>query len=162
MKIKNHPPSGESFVWLTRELLSSDAWRSQSIHTRRLIDFLLLEYLRRAGQTNGRLKAPYRHLYAFGIGAHFAPTAIERAEELGLVACAKAGMRTATTYRLTWLESHDGMPPTNEWRAYRNPDLPPLLDPKIRNLHVKQHAGLHAKQHADGANLHAKQHTAYR
>ena len=72
MKIKNHPPSGESFVWLTRELLSSDAWRSQSIHTRRLIDFLLLEYLRRAGQTNGRLKAPYRQLYAFG-GAHFAP-----------------------------------------------------------------------------------------
>ena len=70
MKIKNHPPSGESFVWLTRELLSSDAWRSQSIHTRRLIDFLLLEYLRRAGQTNGRLKAPYRQLYAFGIGAH--------------------------------------------------------------------------------------------
>jgi hypothetical protein len=158
MKIKNHPPSGESFIWLTRELLSSDAWRSQSIHTRRLIDFLLLEYLRRAGQTNGRLKAPYRQLYAFGIGAHFAPSAILRAEELGLVACAKAGMRTATTYRLTWLESHDGMPPTNEWRGYRNPDLPPLLDPKIRNLHVKQHAGLHAKQHADGANLHAKQH----
>ena len=94
MKIKNHPPSGESFVWLTRELLSSDAWRSQSIHTRRLIDFLLLEYLRRAGQTNGQLKAPYRQLYAFGVGAHFAPAAIDRRTQSNNTQCWQQVNRT--------------------------------------------------------------------
>jgi hypothetical protein len=167
MKIKNHPPSGEPFVWLTRELLSSDAWRSQNIHTRRLIDFLLLEHIRRGGQNNGRLKAPQRQLYAFGIGPNYAVAAILRAEELGLVACHRAGMRTATTYRLTWLESHDGKPAGNEWRAYRNPNLSPPPAPKIRNLPIKEKAGLPIKGEADGPNLpikqqaHARQRPAY-
>ena len=167
MKIKNHPPSGEPFVWLTRELLSSDAWRSQNIHTRRLIDFLLLEHIRRGGQNNGRLKAPQRQLYAFGIGPNYAVAAILRAEELGLVACHRAGMRTATTYRLTWLESYDGKPAGNEWRAYRNPNLSPPPAPKIRNLPIKEKAGLPIKGEADGPNLpikqqaHARQRPAY-
>jgi hypothetical protein len=128
--IRNKLPAGEPFVWLTRELLSSDAWRSQNIHTRRLIDFLLLEHIRRGGQNNGRLKAPQRQLYAFGIGPNYAVAAIVRAEELGLVVCHRAGMRTATTYRLTWLESYDGKPAGNEWRAYRNPNLSSLPTPK--------------------------------
>jgi hypothetical protein len=156
--IRNRPPKDAGYIWLTRELLESDAWRSQSIRTRRLIDFLLLEHLRHAGQRNGRLRAPHRQLYAFGIGGHYAVPEIVQAEELGLIACHRPGMRTATEYRLTWFESHDGQPATNEWRLYRNPDLQPLVPRKIRNLPAKQHARLPAKQHADGANLPAKQH----
>jgi hypothetical protein len=147
------------FIWLSYELLKSDAWRSQSSHIRRLIDFLLLEHLRHGGKKNGLLKAPYRQLYTSGIGAHQAPGAIVQAEELGLVACIRSGMRSATAYRLTWLPGHGDSPPTNEWRAYRNPDLQPLVPRKAQNLHVKQHAGLQVKQHADGQNLHVKQHT---
>ena len=91
-----------------RELLTSDAWRSQGINTVRFIHFLLLEHLRHGGQENGKLKAPRRQLRAFGIGARHVSTAIAEAEKLGLVICHKRGMRTATQYRLTWLEGHDG------------------------------------------------------
>ena len=154
--IRDKVPPGEQFVWLTRKLLESDAWRSQTIHTYRLIHFLLLEHLRHGGQENGRLKAPYRQLYAFGIGARFAVQAIAHAEGLGLIVCNKAGMRTVTTFRLTWYRDRDGQPATNEWQQYRNLELPPLPVPKIRNLHTKGNADLHAKGNADSANLHAK------
>ena len=130
--IRNRPPKGQGYVWLTRELLESDAWRSQGIHTRRLLDFLLLEHARHAGQHNGRLKAPYHQLHDFGVGKRYATAAIAEAEKLGLIACHRAGMRTATEYRLSWFEGHDGSPATDEWRGYRNPDLAPLPRGKIQ------------------------------
>ena len=34
------PAAGEPWVWLTRELLRSDAWRSLGINGRRVVDFL--------------------------------------------------------------------------------------------------------------------------
>ncbi len=93
MTVKNKPPDGQQFIWLTRELLMSDAWRSQGINTVRFIHFLLLEHLRHGGQENGKLKAPRRQLRAFGIGARHVSTAIAEAEKLGLVICHKGGMR---------------------------------------------------------------------
>jgi len=130
--IINKPPKGEGYVWLPRALLSSDAWRAQNIHTVRLLHFLLLEHLRHAGQRNGHLLAPHRQLYAFGIGKNYVTAAIAQAEQLGLVACHRGGMRTATKYRLTWFESCDGKPATNEWRAYINANLVPLTPAKVR------------------------------
>jgi hypothetical protein len=117
------PPVGEPWVWLTRELLSSDAWRSLSINGRRFIDALLIEHMAHAGRANGQLKATHRQLYQMGIGQHHATRAICEAEELGLVDCHRGGMRVATTYTLTWLQPHDGAPASNRWRSYRNPDL---------------------------------------
>ena len=126
----NRPPAGRTFVWLTRELLASDAWRSLGINACRFVHFLMLEHMSKGGQHNGELKAPYRQLIEFGIGARHLADAIREAEDLGLVKCHRGGMRVATTYALTWLPLHDGTPATNRWRAYRNPDLPPLSAPK--------------------------------
>ena len=39
------PPRGESWIWLTRELLESPAWRALNPNARKLIDFLLVEYM---------------------------------------------------------------------------------------------------------------------
>ena len=150
------PPVGEPWIWLTRELLSSDAWRSLTVSSRRFIDFLLLEHMRQGGRGNGRLKAPHRQLVAFGVGARFVTSHIREAEEFGLVDCYRGGMRVATTYALTWLPLHDGTPATNHWRSYSNPALPPMPQPKSRNLPAKGEAGLPAKGEADGPNLPAK------
>ena len=69
MKGNGHrPPAGEPFIWLTREILRSDAWRSLGINGRRFIDFLLIEHMAKGGQYNGKLKAPRHQLHAFGIG----------------------------------------------------------------------------------------------
>jgi hypothetical protein len=125
VKRTNRPPAGESFVWFTRDLVRSDAWRSLGINARRFIDFLLLEHMAKGGQQNGKLKAPHRQLEKFGIDARYVTSAIYQAEELGLVDCRRGGMRVATIYALTWQESHDGTPASDRWRAYHNPDLTP-------------------------------------
>lgn len=147
------PPVGEPWVWLTRELLSSDAWRSAGINARRLVDFLLIEHMGSAGKANGKLKAPHRQLVTFGIGPKYVADAIREAESIGLVECHRGGMRVATTFSLTWLPEHDGTPAADQWRAYRNAGLAPMSRPKSKNLPIKGEAALPIKGEADGANL---------
>ncbi len=149
----NGPPKDQPWVWQTRALRASDAWRSQSINCRRLIDFLLLEHMSHGGKENGKLHAPERQLRNFGIGAQYIADVVREAEELGLVDCHRGGMRIATRYALTWLALHDGTPASNRWRAYRNPQIEPLPPPKSRNLPNKGKAALPNKGKADGANL---------
>lgn len=114
------PPKGEPWVWLTRELLLSDAFRSLGIHARRFIDALLVEHMNHAGTENGNLKATYGQLTAAGRSSRRdVVRGIAEAEEKGLVDCRRAGMRVATTYTLTWLPSRDGSPATNRWKGYQ-------------------------------------------
>jgi hypothetical protein len=120
------PPAGESFVWQTHALRTSDAWRSAGINARRFVDFLLIEHMNHGGRANGLLKAPYRQLEAFGIPSPCVAEAIREAEELGLVDCHRGGIRIATTYAITWLPLHNSAGATNRWRTYRNPDLAPV------------------------------------
>jgi hypothetical protein len=147
------PPAGEPFVWLTRELLASDAWRMLGINACRFVHFLMLEHMSKGGQENGKLKAPCRQLCAFGIGARYVTAAIREAEELGVVDCHRGGVRIATTYTLNWLPRYDGTLASNRWRAYRKPGMPALPASKIKNLHDKGKAGLPDKGKADGPNL---------
>lgn len=133
------------------ELLESDAWRSAGINTRRFIDFLKREHMRHGGKENGKLKAPWRQLETYGIGARRIGEAITEAERLGLVEVHRHGMRTASTYTLTCLHGAVGA-----WRAFRNPTLAPLPSPKSRNLPDKGRAALPDKGKADGVNLHDK------
>jgi hypothetical protein len=149
----HRPPDGEPWVWETRALLRSDAWRSAGINTRRFIEFLKIEHLNHGGQENGRLKAPHRQLVAFGISKDCVTQAICEAETLGLVDCHRGGLRVATTYALTWLPLHDGTLASNRWCRFRNLDLKPLPVSKIRNLPPKVGAGLPSKLGAAGVKM---------
>jgi hypothetical protein len=151
-KPSNGPPKGASWVWLTRELLSSDAWRSLA-NGRRFIDFLVLEHLNNGGKLNGNLKAPRRQLEDFGLGAHQITAAIEEAERSGLVDCKRPGERKANFYALTWLPLHDGTLASDRWRLFRNPALKPLSKPKSKNLTVRKQSALTVNQQSDGRNL---------
>jgi hypothetical protein len=131
MKPKPEPAKGEQFIKLPRDLIRSDAWRSASINCRRLLDFLMVEEMaswgwKRPNGTppvtgNGKLKAPYQQLERLGIAARFISAAICEAEKLGLVRANRQGLRCATMYALTWLPTHDGKGPTNEWEAVPQP-----------------------------------------
>src|SRR5579863_1943732 len=147
------PPKGEQFIKLPRDLLRSDAWRSQSINCRRLIDFLMEEHMAHGGAENGKLKAPYRQLEAYGVGARYCADAIREAEDLGLVNCDRGGKRVATTYTLTWLPLHNGGPVTHRWHTYRNAELKPIWASKIRNLPSEGSAGLPPEGKAEGVQL---------
>jgi hypothetical protein len=126
-KHKNAPPEGEAWVWLTLQMMQSDAWRTSSanVNCGRFINFLLVEFMQHRGLNNGKIKAPYQDLEQIGIGLRLICPAIALAESVGLVDCHRGGMRVATTYTLNWLPLPDGTPPNNLWKKYRNPDLNP-------------------------------------
>lgn len=122
------PPKGEPFVWLTRELLESPAWRSLGINARRFIEFLLIEHMNHRGAENGRLKAPYRQLEKFGIPSRHISDAIRQAIAHGLVVRTNepddppwGPVRRASTYALTWYPTADGEPATNGWKNWSPP-----------------------------------------
>ena len=115
---RNRPPEGEPFVWLTQELIASDAWRTLSINGRRLLEFLMIEHMNHGGLENGNLVAPYEQLVAFGITRRLVNPTIDELKTRGLVDVQRAGMRSATRFALTWLPIGH-MEPTNRWRRYR-------------------------------------------
>ena len=48
------PPKNEPWIWHTREMIRSEAWRAASINTRRLLDFLEVEHWLLSFQRGGR------------------------------------------------------------------------------------------------------------
>ena len=116
----HRPPNGEPWVWLTRELLASPAWRHRGVNTIRLIDFLLIEHMNHAGIVNGNLKATHEQLRVYGLSANSIRGAIEEAEFLGLIRFNRggrwAGSNQPSHFRLTFQPDRDGNGPTNEWK----------------------------------------------
>jgi hypothetical protein len=153
MSAKDRQPPTRPWCWNTLERLESDAWRSRGINTVRFIEFLEREDMRHGGAQNGNLKAPYEQLQRWGISARHVNGAIEEAINLGLVDAKQPGERKMSTYALTWLPLHDGMPASNRWKAYRNPDLQPPPVPKPKNLPTQGKAALPTQGKADGRNL---------
>jgi hypothetical protein len=122
-KISNKPPAASSYVWQTRDLKCSAAWRSAGINIRRFIDFLEVEWMNRGGQTNGELLAPRRQLEAWGIPARHISDAINGASRLGLVDCIPGVGRRPSRFSLTWHTLRDGTPPSNRWRVLKDDEL---------------------------------------
>ena len=135
----------EAFVKLPRDLLESDAWRSLTINARRFLDFLMIEHMRHGGQANGRLQAPRRQLWNFGIGQHFVSPTIEECERVGLAFCRRGVGRAPSLYTLAWLPLANGdKPPDAKWRAFR--------------FEIKERSGvMSAKEHS--LSMSAKQHS---
>ena len=115
----HRPPPDEPFIWHTRELLTSAAWRAQSVNCMRLLSALEVEHMNHAGTENGTLKATYDQLEVYGLTRSEIRPATEEAEFLGLLRCDRGGRWVGTNkpsaYRLTYLADRDGNAPTNEW-----------------------------------------------
>jgi hypothetical protein len=105
---------------LMSPLLASEAWQALSTNARRFVDFLMIEHMNHAGTENGRLKATYGQLEAFGFHPSLITAAIAQAEDVGLVECHRGGMRVATTYTLTWFATDVHTPPSNKWKRFKN------------------------------------------
>ena len=115
----NAPPEGAAWIWESKEMLTSDAWRVLTPAALRLLQFLKIEFMRHAGRANGSLKAPRRQLERFGIGTHQITAAIALLERTGIVDCARAGRRVPLAFTLTWLPLPDGTPASNRWRGFK-------------------------------------------
>jgi hypothetical protein len=144
----------EQFIKLPREVLESEAFGSLGINGFRVLRFLMIEHMRRGGRQNGNLKAPHRHLVAFGIAPRHVTAAVGEAEQSGLVGCHRRGLRIATTYELTWLPLHDGNPASEVWQQYQSPEnLPTESEAGPENLPTESEAGLPTEGKADRPKL---------
>ena len=120
------PPANTPWAWIPAPLIASVAWRTMSIHCRKLLDFLLVEHCNHAGRGNGRLHATYDQLEQFGIRRRKIRGAIAEAVRRGLVEVTQQGglygadrKRTPSLYRLTWFGCVESQQPaTNEWKRY--------------------------------------------
>lgn len=121
------PPPGAPWVWTTRELLESAAWRRLSKHGKNFVEALMIEHTNHAGRENGRLAMTYDQLVRFGIPRKRIAAAIREAVVHGLVEVTRRGglygveaKRTTSLYRLTWIGClNPERPATNEWRRYQ-------------------------------------------
>jgi hypothetical protein len=113
----NGPPKGQRWIWLTEELLDSDAFCSLSINAFRFVRVLMSEQMKQGGRGNGHLIATRRQLQKAGVPARCVTDAIEQAKSLGLVDVKRGIGRRPSTYALTWLPLADGIPASDRWRG---------------------------------------------
>ncbi len=118
----NGPPADEGWIWFTREMLASPAWRGLTLNARRVIDRILIEHMSHAGTENGNLVVTFDDFAVFGVRRQSIHEAIEVAKALGWIAVTRKGGRSIggikrpSVYRLTFLPQHDGSARTNDWR----------------------------------------------
>jgi hypothetical protein len=123
---RNKPPAETPWIWLTREMLESDAFNSLSRPARRVIDRVSIEHMLHAGTANGDLAVTYDDFVKFGIRRSSIKTAIKEATDTGVLIITVKGRpsrgqdRWPTRYALGWLPLCDGSPAPNRWKAWRN------------------------------------------
>lgn len=54
---RNRPPQDEPWIWVSRELLESDAWTTAPIWTIRFVHRVMTEHMNHAGTENGYLQS---------------------------------------------------------------------------------------------------------
>jgi len=60
IKRENRPPKDMPWIWLTREMLESPAWRAMDmLAARRVVERIILEHMAHAGTENGNLIVTY-------------------------------------------------------------------------------------------------------
>jgi len=125
---RNRPPKGEPFIWLTREILESAAWRAAPLATRRFVDAVAIALMDTGGAKNGRLVVTYDQLERYGLRRCSIADAIDAAEVLGLVHVTERGgrafadVRKPSLYALGWLDLCDGTPVANQWKRFASVD----------------------------------------
>jgi hypothetical protein len=136
LREKRNRPDGP-FIWMTRELLESDAWRTAPINTVRFVMRLMIEHMAHAGTENGNLICTFDDLSKWGVGRRFIVKAQKEAIRRGLVYRTQKGCRSAGAGRrphrfgLGWLPGHDGSAAPSRWKLYQakpkpRPGLPPV------------------------------------
>lgn len=117
----NTPPQGEPWIWFTREMLASPAWRKMTGVAKTVLERVMIEHMEHAGTMNGELVITYDDFVDFGIRRRSIREAIDVAKALGFLDVVIEGKRSygnarrPTEYGLTWM-GRNRMPPSNRWQ----------------------------------------------
>jgi hypothetical protein len=123
-KRANRAPQDMPWIWLSREMLESEAWRAiKTLSAKRVLERIILEHMAHAGTENGNLTVTYADFIAYGVRKKSIPSAIAIVEGLGWIDITVQGKqaveedRYPSRYALTWLpQPARGKPATNRWR----------------------------------------------
>ncbi len=118
----NGPPKGKPWIWLTSEMLISDAWQALSANGLRALYRILVEHMAHAGTENGQLIVTYDDFTEYGIRRPSIGAAIKELEYFGWITVKRGrsfdGTKEPNLFYLTWLpNSSDRSPATNRWKA---------------------------------------------
>jgi hypothetical protein len=122
---RNNPPPDQPWIWLTREMLESLAWRVLSGPGRRVVDRIMIEHMSHAGTANGNLPVTYGDFVAYGLRRSSIAAALREAEALGWIRVAVRGrggnaeFRHASRYALAWLPTADGQLCESRWQQIK-------------------------------------------
>ena len=120
------PPVGEPWIWLTRDMLESPAYRAMSRAGHQLLARLMIEHCNHAGKENGRLAVSWDAFQAAGLHRSIIAQTLDEVTRLGFVRVVDEGHRgygaalgRRATYRLTFagVVGDDSGPPTSEWAS---------------------------------------------
>ncbi len=119
----NAPPDDQrGWVWFTRDMMESPAWRAMTPPARKVLDRILIEQMAHAGAENGNLIVTYDDFADYGVRRQSIHEAIEVVQALGWIAVTRKGGRSVggvkrpSTYALTFLPRFDGSAKTNNWQ----------------------------------------------
>jgi hypothetical protein len=119
---RSRPPAGEPWIWFTREMLESEAWRQLSAAAKMVVFRIAIEHMHHGGTENGALKVTYADFELYGVRRMSIRAAIESAVDHGFITITQPGRRSSgpnrwpAHYALTWLALKDGSSPSNAWR----------------------------------------------
>lgn len=139
------PPPDQPWVWLSRDLMESYAWRALTANGRRLIDRVMLEHMGHGGAENGALTVTYADLAAWGIRLNSVAPTIAEVVALGLIehrpgrASHIAGKGHSQVFKLAWLPDCDGGSATEGWRRFES------MEAAAEMVKVSRSAGIDAK-----------------
>ena len=112
----------EQFVYYTRDMIDSPAYRALSLQARKVLRRLELEHMAHGGQDNGKLPCRYHDFINYGCRKNGLSAALIEVEVLGFSKTMTLGTRAfgnipgkASTFLLTYLPTADA-PSTNDWK----------------------------------------------
>jgi hypothetical protein len=127
-------PKGEPWIWLTREMLASPAWKAMNRSQRRLVERVMIEHMNHAGTENGNLIVTYTDFREHGIRDKSVRTDIAIAEALGWIEITVKGKASfedqhyPSRYALTWLpQPSRSRLASNRWREIKTDDAARLV-----------------------------------
>ena len=115
------PPKDAQWIWFTREMIESKAFRSLSGNGLKILLRISIEHMAHGGVCNGDLVVTHDQFANFGVRRASVADAIREVEFLGFISVdrgiAYKGGHEPNVYRLTWIGDLRDAPPTNEWKG---------------------------------------------
>ena len=131
------PPVGAAWIWLTRDMLESPAYRALSRAGHQLLARLMVEHCNHAGKENGRLAVSWDAFQAASLHRSTIAQTLDEVTRLGFVRVVDEGHKAygsalgrRATYRLTFagVVGDDSGLPTNDWEAISKADARSIME----------------------------------